>query len=55
VLLIDSNEQLRTFMKADLREQGFIASPMPSLRGNFDVEALADLVQYLVSLRGVAK
>jgi putative heme-binding domain-containing protein len=55
VLLIDSNEQLRSFMKADLREQGFIPSPMPSLRGKLDGGELADLVQYLVSQRGVAK
>jgi putative heme-binding domain-containing protein len=55
VQLLDSNEQLRSFMKADLAEAGFMPSPMPSLRGKFEDGELADLVQYLVSLRGAGK
>ena len=52
VQLLDTREELRSFVKADLQEANFIASPMPSLRGTFDSTELADLVQYLVSLRG---
>jgi len=52
VQLLDTNEQLRSFAKSDLRESAFIASPMPSLRGVFDTAELTDLVQYLVTLRG---
>jgi putative heme-binding domain-containing protein len=55
VQLLDSNGQLRSFMKADVTAGGFIASPMPSVRGKFDNQELADLVRYLVSLRGTDK
>jgi putative heme-binding domain-containing protein len=55
VQLLDSKEQLRSFRKTDLSSAGFIASPMPSLRGRFDDGELTDLVQYLVSLRGAVK
>jgi putative heme-binding domain-containing protein len=55
VQLLDSNDQLRSFMKADLRSEAFMPSPMPSLRGKLNVGELADLVSYLVSLRGTAK
>ncbi len=52
VQLLDSDERLRSFQKADLSAHGFIDSPMPSLRDSFSEQELADLVQYLVSLRG---
>jgi cytochrome c oxidase cbb3-type subunit III len=55
VQLIDDQEQLRSFLKADLAAQGFMPSPMPSLRGKMSAGELADLVRYLVSLRGVEK
>ena len=55
VQLLDGKEQLRSFEKTDLTDSGFIPSPMPSLRGRFDDGELADLVQYLASLRGPAK
>ncbi len=55
VQLLDTKEQLRSFNKADLQQEGFIPSPMPSLRGKFNDKELADLVQYLVSLRGADK
>lgn len=55
VQLLDGSERLRSFMKADLRESGFIASPMPSLRGSFSEQELADLVRYLSTLRGGAR
>ncbi len=52
VQLLDGNEQLRSFARTGLRSEGFIPSPMPSVRGTLDDGELADLVQYLVSLRG---
>jgi len=52
VQLLDSHEQLRSFNKADLRQHGFIPSPMPSYRSALTPQELADLVAYLASLRG---
>lgn len=52
VQLLDTSEQLRSFMLSELKEHGFIDSPMPSLRTVFTAQELADLVQYLVTLRG---
>lgn len=54
VQLLDATEQLRSFAKADLREQGFIASPMPSSKGTLSAQEVTDLVSYLVSLKGRA-
>lgn len=54
VQLLDSSERLRSFMKADLRAYGFIETPMPSVRDELDQQEIADLVSYLVSLRGRA-
>ena len=36
VQLLDTKEQLRSFVKSDLREHGFVDSPMPSYRGHAD-------------------
>jgi putative heme-binding domain-containing protein len=52
VQLLDLEERLRSFNKADLREQGFEESPMPSYRENLSEQEIADLVSYLASLRG---
>ena len=53
VQLIDSKEQLRSLMRADLKEFTFVdRSPMPSYRGKLSPGEIADLVSYLVSLRG---
>jgi putative heme-binding domain-containing protein len=53
VQLLDSREQLRSFQKTSLREQAFLdSSPMPSYRDKLTAEELADLVSYLVSLKG---
>jgi putative heme-binding domain-containing protein len=54
VQLLDSTEQLRSFAKADLREQGFVASPMPSGKGTLSPQDVTDVVAYLVSLKGRA-
>ena len=50
--LFDSTGQLRSFEKENLRAFGFIESPMPSYRDKLSAQALADVVSYLVSLRG---
>ena len=52
VQLLDDREQLRSFMKSTLRSQGFIPSPMPSVRQSMSDQELADLVKFLASLRG---
>jgi hypothetical protein len=52
VQLLDENGQLRSFAKSELRAFGFVDSPMPSYRGTLDDRALADVVSYLVTLRG---
>jgi putative heme-binding domain-containing protein len=53
VQLIDSKEQLRSLMRADLKEFTFLdKSPMPSYRGKLSAQEITDLVSYLVSLQG---
>jgi putative heme-binding domain-containing protein len=52
VQLMDADERPRSFQKSALRDFGFAESPMPSYRDEFDAQALADVVSYLVSLRG---
>jgi len=54
VQLMDSNEQLRSFLKINLKEFEFVdRSPMPSYQGKLNPAEVADVVAYLVSLRGV--
>lgn len=52
VQLLDSDERLRSFRKADLAEYGFVETPMPSFRDELSPEEIADVVSYLVSLKG---
>jgi putative heme-binding domain-containing protein len=53
VQLIDNKEQLRTIQRSDVREFTFIdKSSMPSYKGKLTPQELADVVSYLVSLRG---
>jgi cytochrome c oxidase cbb3-type subunit III len=52
VQMIDTKEQLRSFTKANLKEQGFIPTPMPSFKSTFNTQELADVISYLVSLKG---
>jgi putative heme-binding domain-containing protein len=52
VQLLDLDERLRSFDKADLREHGFEDTPMPSYRDKLSEQDIADLVSYLGSLRG---
>lgn len=53
VQLMDSREQLRSLIRADLREVTFVdRSPMPSYRDRLSSGELTDLISYLVSLQG---
>jgi putative heme-binding domain-containing protein len=53
VQLIDATERLRSLNKSDLAVHGFVeVSPMPSYRGRLAPQELADVVSYLVSLKG---
>ena len=54
VQLIDSKERLQSLQKSSLKEYAFIdKSPMPAYRDKLNPRDLADLVSYLVSLKGV--
>jgi len=52
VQMLDTTEHLRSFVKSDLREYAFAESPMPSVRDRLNAQEIADVVSYLVSLRG---
>jgi putative heme-binding domain-containing protein len=53
VQLIDEQERLVSLVKADLREYEVGAtSPMPSVAGTLTSDEIADLVGYLLSLKG---
>ncbi len=53
VQMLDSKEQLRSFEKANLRDYGIVdTSPMPSYKDKLNAQELADVVSYLVSLKG---
>jgi putative heme-binding domain-containing protein len=54
VLMIDSQERLKSFAKANLREYGFVeTSPMPSYRDTLSTDERTDVIRYLAGLRGV--
>ncbi len=54
VQLIDSEERLRSFERAKLREYVFLdKSPMPSYQSKFSAREVADVVTYLASLKSV--
>ena len=52
VQIMDTKEELRTFRKDDLKEHGFAPTPMPSYKSTFTQQELADVVSFLVSLKG---
>jgi putative heme-binding domain-containing protein len=53
VQLIDDKEKLVSLSKADVREYTIsVASPMPSFKGRMTDDELADLVAYLLTLKG---
>ena len=54
VMMLDPKEQLRTFSKSDLREHGFAdGSTMPSFRSTLSLQELADVIAYLLTLKGI--
>ena len=54
VLLIDSQERLRSFAKSSLREYGFVTtSSMPSYRDTLSADERIDVIRYLAGLTGV--
>jgi len=53
VQLLDEQERLVSLVKADLREFTILSvSPMPSYKNTFTPDELADVVAYLLSLKG---
>jgi putative heme-binding domain-containing protein len=53
VQLLDSKERLVSFQKTDLREYDFVdGTSMPSYRDRLSASEVADVVSYLVSLKG---
>jgi putative heme-binding domain-containing protein len=53
VQLIDDQERLVSLVKADLREYTILtASPMPSYKDRLTQDEMADVVAYLLSLKG---
>ena len=56
VQLIDSKEQLRSFLRSDLREYTILTKGlMPSYEGKLSPSDVADLTKYLASLKGDSK
>lgn len=54
--LLDSQERLISLSKAELREYVTLkTSPMPSFESKFSTQELADLISYLISLKGPEK
>jgi putative heme-binding domain-containing protein len=52
VQMIDDKENLRSFVKSDLKEFAFVEkSPMPSFKGKLSDAEIADVVAYLGALR----
>ena len=53
VQIVDDKERLLSLTKSEMKEYEVItASPMPSYKGKLSNEEVADLVAYLLSLRG---
>lgn len=55
VQLRDGANNLRAFVKSDLKDFGFLPSPMPSYRGRLTDQEVSDLVSYLLTLKGQAR
>ena len=55
VQMLDSKERLQSFVKSDVREHGFVGTPMPSSRGTLSPQETADVISYLVSLKGAVR
>ena len=54
VQLIDGQERLRSLVKAELREYTVLTtSPLPAATAALDEQELADVLAYLLSLKGL--
>ncbi len=54
--MLDSNENLRSFLRSDLRESSVLGkSAMPSYKDKLSAQERADVVSYLASLKGIDK
>ncbi|HUA19093.1 MAG TPA: c-type cytochrome [Bryobacteraceae bacterium] len=54
VQILDTHEHLVSLQRSDLKESAFVDhSPMPSYRDKLSSQELADVVTYLVSLKGL--
>ena len=47
----DNTDKLMSYWKEDLKDYGFLPSPMPSYRNRLTPQEIGDVVSYLVSLR----
>ena len=52
VQMHDQAKNLRSFLKSDLKDHGFLPSPMPSYQGRLTPQEVADVVGYLLTLKG---
>jgi putative heme-binding domain-containing protein len=52
VQMHDQDKNLRSFLKSDLKDAGFLPSPMPSYQGRLTPQEVADVVSYLLTLKG---
>jgi len=51
---MNAKEQLVSLQKSDIRESSFVSkSSMPSYKDKLNSQELADVVSYLISLKGV--
>jgi putative heme-binding domain-containing protein len=56
IQMLDSHENLRSFLRSDLRESTVLQqSSMPSYNDKLSPQELADVVSYLASLKGIEK
>jgi len=52
VQMHDEAKNLRSFLRSDLKDAGFLPSPMPSSQGRLTQQEVADVVSYLLTLKG---
>ena len=52
VQMHDEAKNLRSFLRSDLKDAGFLPSPMPSYQGRLTPQEVADVVSYLLTLKG---
>jgi putative heme-binding domain-containing protein len=52
VQMHDQEKNLRSFLRSDVKDAGFLPSPMPSYQGRLTPQEVADVVSYLLTLKG---